>query len=130
MRQAAYVAGPMTGHPDMNFPAFKAATKFLRQSGMFARVICPTECCPDANAAWHDAMKLDIAAAMTADSVVLLPGWPTSKGATLEAFLHLKFGSKFYSLVESEREPVLVDFDDYALITRAFLNAHFNLHRE
>lgn len=31
-----YISGPMTGHPDLNRPAFDAAAKRLRENGHFA----------------------------------------------------------------------------------------------
>lgn len=79
-----YLAGPMTGLPDHNFPAFHAAAAVLRARGH--DVVNPAE----VNAAnvgkwtWEQFMRVDIGLLVTCDSVVLLPGWKASKGATLE----------------------------------------------
>lgn len=77
-----YVAGPMTGLPGLNFPAFHAATAQWRAWGH--TVINPAEVNPDTTAAWEDCMRRDIAELVTCDGILLLPGWEASRGATLE----------------------------------------------
>lgn len=80
--QRVYVAGPMTGIADLNFPAFNAATAALRDRG--AHVENPAEINPDPDADWYDAMRRDIPRLLTCDTIMLLPGWEKSRGATLE----------------------------------------------
>ena len=82
MSERVYIAGPMTGLPDLNFPAFERAAARLRESGY--TVISPHEVCPDKGMAWADALRRDIPALCTCTVVALLPGWQKSKGATLE----------------------------------------------
>lgn len=77
-----YVAGPMTGLPDLNFPAFHAAAARLRAEGH--HVENPAEINADPTAAWSDCMRKDIARLVTCDAIHLLPGWSKSKGACLE----------------------------------------------
>lgn len=77
-----YVAGPMTGLPGLNFPAFHAATAQLRAQGH--TVVNPAEVNPDPSAAWEVCMRRDIAELVTCDGIHLLPGWEASRGATLE----------------------------------------------
>lgn len=77
-----YVAGPMTGHPDLNFPAFHAATAELRAQGH--QVENPAEINADQKAQWLDCMRLDIARLVTCDAIYMLPGWVNSRGARLE----------------------------------------------
>lgn len=91
-----YIAGPMTGLPDLNFPAFHAAARQLRDLGH--EVINPAEICPDPNADWHDCMRKDIAALVTCTGIVLLPGWRNSKGATLEHHIAERLG---FEIVEA-----------------------------
>jgi len=80
-----YIAGPMTGHIELNFPAFHAAAARIREAGHVA--INPAEINPDASMSWKECMKSDIAALVTCDAIHLLPGWENSKGATLEAHI-------------------------------------------
>ncbi|MDB5822199.1 MAG: hypothetical protein JWR21_903 [Herminiimonas sp.] len=90
-----YLAGAMTGHPDLNFPAFHAAAAKLRAAGF--EVVNPAEIKgadelvayaamtpAEMSAYWQKCMRADIAALVTCDAIALLPGWEKSKGATLE----------------------------------------------
>lgn len=81
-----YVAGPMTGLPEHNFPAFHAATARLRWHGYV--VCCPTENgAPEGGKSWAHYMRRDLADLLTCDAVVTLPGWQSSRGASLEVFI-------------------------------------------
>lgn len=98
-----YVAGPMTGYPDLNFPAFHAAARDLRQRGFV--VLNPAEINADHDAEfqqrvaevtcqesrrrmerdhWRACMRRDLAALVTCYGIAMLPGWERSRGATLE----------------------------------------------
>lgn len=77
-----YIAGPMTGYPSLNFPAFHAEAAKLRAAGH--EVINPAEVNPDTTMPWAQCMRKDIAELVTCDAIRLLPGWEDSKGATLE----------------------------------------------
>ena len=80
----AYLSGPMTGLPGQNYAAFQAAAERLRSQGV--QVISPHEIIPPGAGPWSWAqhMRVDLAALLTADVIVLLPGWDTSRGAQLE----------------------------------------------
>ena len=77
-----YIAGPMTGYAELNFPAFHAEAKALRVAGL--EVINPAEINVDPNMGWAACMRADIAQLVTCDRIHLLPGWSNSKGASLE----------------------------------------------
>ena len=77
-----YIAGPMTGRPDLNFPAFFAAAHALRSMGL--EVANPAELNPDPKTPWIQCMRRDITELLTCDQIYLLRGWETSKGARLE----------------------------------------------
>ena len=97
-RKRIYVAGPMTGLPEMNFPAFHAAAYLLRSQGH--DVINPAEINPDKAMSWSDCMRTDIAALVTCDSIHLLPGWGQSKGATLEHYIAKRLGMTVVEVLE------------------------------
>lgn len=80
--QRVYIAGPMTGYVELNFPAFRAEAAALRAAGL--EVINPSEINVDPSAGWSACMRADIAQLVTCDRIHLLPGWSTSKGASLE----------------------------------------------
>jgi hypothetical protein len=77
-----YLAGPMTGLPELNFPAFHRAAANLRASGF--EVVNPAEINPDPAAGWTACMRQDIAQLVTCQAIALLPGWRSSRGAQLE----------------------------------------------
>ena len=89
-RNRIYVAGPMTGKPDLNFPAFNAEARRLRAEGW--EVVNPAEINPDHGKPWAECMRSDIAELVTCEAISLLPGWEDSRGATLEHHIAQKLG--------------------------------------
>ncbi len=85
-----YISGPMTGLPDLNFPAFNAEAARLREQG-FA-VVNPAELNPDPQATWKQCMRLDIRHLVECDAIVMLPGWERSRGARLERHIAIELG--------------------------------------
>jgi Domain of unknown function (DUF4406) len=81
-----YLAGPMTGVPERNYPAFDKATILLQDRG-FA-ILNPasidTDMQLDTRMTWDWYMRHAIRMVLTADAIALLPGWENSKGACLE----------------------------------------------
>lgn len=106
-----YLAGPMRGYDNYNFHAFFQAAALLRMKGH--DVINPAEldinekkagwnpvekkinCAPDFT--MEDALRRDfLAMCQDRDSIVLLPGWSDSKGATAELGLARLIGLEEY----------------------------------
>lgn len=75
-----YIAGPMTGLPEYNYPAFNAEARVWRCRGF--EVENPAEG-PDLPS-WAAYMRRALRQLLTCDAICLLPGWTTSKGATVE----------------------------------------------
>lgn len=81
-----YLAGPMTGYPEFNYPAFHEGAARLRALGF--RVLNPAENFGgDQTRDYREYMRADAAMILSADGIALLPGWERSKGARFE--LHL-----------------------------------------
>ena len=91
-----YVAGPMTGIVEHNFPAFNEAARRLRELGL--EVINPAELNVGLEADWAACMKGDIPHLLTCDTVALLPGWERSRGAQVESRLARDLGLKTLDL--------------------------------
>jgi Domain of unknown function (DUF4406) len=97
-----YIAGPMTGIPALNFPAFHAAAAHYRAQGF--DVINPADIngedpnpewvpgSPELAAHWAKCMRADITALLTCDKIVMLDGWTASRGATLEHHIAVTLG--------------------------------------
>ena len=85
-----YVAGPMTGIPDFNFPAFNAEAAKLRDVGFW--VENPAEHGIWEGAEWQDYLRYDLTRLALCDQIHLLPGWSKSKGARLEMHIAKALG--------------------------------------
>lgn len=104
-----YLSGPMTGHPNFNFPAFEDASERLRNLGH--EVMSPHEHdlalhpelefstgyatgdpagCPTFSL--PKAFRWDIEQILSADAIVLLPGWESSAGSKFERLVAEKCG--------------------------------------
>lgn len=81
-----YIAGPMTGYPDFNYPAFHYAATVLRAKGF--DVINPAELHGSEDSGgdhtWEWYLRAALKALLDCDEIVLLPGWEASRGAVLE----------------------------------------------
>lgn len=102
-----YIAGPMTGIPKFNYPAFITAGQLLRDAGH--EVVSPAELDDPSDVAaamaspnglmsefaggssrtWGDFLARDVKllADDGVDAIVVLPGWSRSRGARLETFV-------------------------------------------
>lgn len=90
-----YLAGPMAGLPDRNFPLFNRVAAHLRQRGH--AVFNPAENNDGGiRRARSFYMKLDIPALLASDAIVLLDGWQNSRGASLEVWLALDMGMSIF----------------------------------
>lgn len=83
-----YLAGPMTGLPDYNYPAFHAVAARLRALGH--HVENPAE--NPGQETWQAYMRQALRQMLTCDLVALLPGWADSRGATLERYIAQQVG--------------------------------------
>ena len=92
-----YVAGPMTGLPDHNYPAFHAAEALLTDAGY--RVLNPARNGTIPGDACAACMRLGLRQVLEADAVALLPGWEASRGARLEREVALALGLPVAPLV-------------------------------
>lgn len=120
-----YLAGPMSGIPQFNFPEFYRVTKLLRERHRL-EVVSPAEldakhgvdkeamASPDGDASklsttWGDLLARDVKmiADENIDGIVFLPGWQKSRGARLEASVGLLCGAKFYYWIDDGLEEVL-----------------------
>jgi hypothetical protein len=80
-----YIAGPMTGKPDLNFPLFHREAARLRAEGW--HVENPAELCKDIAGQWNACMRRDLAALLKCEAILMLPGWEWSRGASLEHYI-------------------------------------------
>lgn len=112
-----YIAGPMSGMKDFNFPAFFEAERQLEELGY--EVINPAhndgatvqEALQSAgtpespNKLWSYYMKRDLPHVMDVDMLCVLPGWQKSKGATLEVTVARALGLPLMVLKDGKLVP-------------------------
>ena len=90
MQKRIYLAGPMSGLPELNYPAFHAKAAELRAAGH--HVENPAENPAPPCGSWQGYMRMAIAQLVTCDAIHLLPGWEASRGAQLEFNLANEMG--------------------------------------
>lgn len=85
-----YIAGPMYGLPEKNYPAFRDAEAQLIEAGY--AVVSPLEADrfvlasdPEPTREWWQAITLKLM--LTTSALALLPNWEKSKGASLEVYV-------------------------------------------
>jgi len=92
-----YLAGPMSGLPEFNHPAFHDASSQLRAAGYL--VVNPAENGLAADAPWIRHMRRDIILMMqSAEAVATLPGFGDSRGALIETALAHRLGWRVESV--------------------------------
>ena len=115
--QRIYIAGPMSGLPENNYPAFHDAAERMRNRGW--HVENPAENpAPHSDAAceWTAYMRMGITQLMTCHAIYLLPGWEKSPGASVELFIAKRLGLTIY---EHARQDDVLDEHLQALVAKA-----------
>ena len=96
MNGAVYIAGPMTGIDQFNYPAFNAAAARLRAMGY--HVENPAENPAPPCGSWQAYMRMAITQLVKCDTIALLPGWEKSRGAKIEHRLATELGLSVWVL--------------------------------
>jgi hypothetical protein len=92
-----YLAGPMTGYPNDNVPAFAEMGARLRAAGYEVVIPCEGHEETQHTRTWEEWLALDFALVLGCDGIATLDGWTNSAGATREATLALTLGRPLYS---------------------------------
>jgi hypothetical protein len=85
MSETLYVAGPMSGYPEYNYPKFREVAKHLRDRGY--TVLNPVNAAVPEGSPWETYMRAALAMVLAASGVATLPDWQESRGAAIEVGL-------------------------------------------
>lgn len=115
MKKVVYIAGPMRGLPESNYPQFECVARFLRSEGW--DVCSPVEIgSAFGTAAELNADPVKLFRAMDAerdairtscDAILLLPGWERSKGARAELIIALEKNLEIITFCDLMQKPYL-----------------------
>ena len=94
-----YLAGPMSGLPDFNYPAFHAAAAVLRAQGHY--VENPAENPASTCGTWQGYMRMSLCQIAVCDCLYMLPGWRSSRGARIEHGLALDLDLEVVDFAEA-----------------------------
>ena len=112
-----YIAGPMSGQEDWNFPAFFEAERQItalghepinpaHNDGETVEKALASAGHPDRpNNSWSYYMRRDLPYVLSADAICVLPGWRSSKGASLEVHVAKAIGLPIYILRDGQLAP-------------------------
>ena len=82
-----YLAGPMSGYKEYNYPAFEANVTALRNEGVRVEsphtIPWPAEELPDEEL-WQHMMRNALRMLLGCTGIILMRGWTESRGAILE----------------------------------------------
>lgn len=137
-----YLAGPMSGLPNHNFPAFHRAAKVLRSVGF--EVVSPAELhageevpregqtWEEQYAAWCRFMRADLKVLMDCRGVFWLDGSGASKGASIEIHLANALGFDFIANISEKTIKSLIDMpqrvlDEAKVVTQKALMAEVEI---
>ena len=99
-----YIAGPMSGLPDFNYPAFFRAASQLAAVGV--EPINPARAeSREGASTWLDFMRLSLVDIAACDGVATLPGYAASRGASIEVRLADALGLPVRPVEEWTSDP-------------------------
>lgn len=105
-----YIAGPMTGLPDYNYPKFLRVEEDLKRMG-YKHILNPARIANgETGKCYSYYIRESLNLIKNADVVVFLNGWENSKGANLEhhcaTLMNLKLFDESYNLINLNEKEV------------------------
>lgn len=89
-----YLAGPMSGIEDHNFPKFNRIAGILTRCGW--TVLNPADHGVVPHARWADYLRYDLGLLCTCEAAFFMDGWHQSRGAHLEHMVCAQLGLDIY----------------------------------
>ena len=92
-KDTVYISGPMRHKPFMNFPAFFGMEAFLREI-YGCKVLNPAR--NESGLTLDQYLAIDLVMVRVSDVIIMLDGWETSEGASLEWHVAKEEGLRIY----------------------------------
>lgn len=102
-----YIAGPMTGLPGYNYPAFHAAERSLRDFFQAKHIINAAKL-NKAGTSWKKCLVNDLKKLVHCDAMLVLQGWESSKGARLEVYVGKMLDMAIYKF-DDDKNPTCIE---------------------
>lgn len=117
-KRKIYIAGPMTGLEQFNYPAFEAARGHLTELGWDAK--SPTESGVDdggvpGSVPYAVYFKAGVKLLLECDAIAMLPGWTWSSGAKRELMIAHACGMNAFSYLAGRRHAPLSELTDHEI---------------
>lgn len=126
-----YLAGPMSGIPEFNYPLFDKVAKVLRGDGH--EVVNPAELDTEEDLEGLNVvdglgvqylqraefLKRDIAELVACDAVVVLPNWQVSMGTNVEIMVAQACGIPVYPVIGVNAENPTIDTNSEPIVPNA-----------
>jgi hypothetical protein len=93
-----YIAGPISGVPDHNEPAFSRAEQRLSDNPI-------THVGVGGTTPWAEYVKFDLHVMLDCDGIAVLPDWEESRGASLEVYVAQQLAMPVLTVDEWIRGP-------------------------
>lgn len=111
MPQKTYLSGPMTGYPNFNYATFERVAKMLRSKGW--DIESPhenpaPEPMLEGQELWDYYMKLCHEQLLKCSAIILMNGWPESRGAVQEFQWALEEDLEVYYYDEWSERTILM----------------------
>lgn len=107
-----YLLGPMSGFEDYNYPVFERTATLLRGRGMLIKSPHEIDYCQDGSRRgskpYSTYMRGGFKLLIECGGIVLLPGWPRSRGARAELDVALDCDMEVLMLT---RDDLLIELD-------------------
>ena len=119
-KKRIYIAGPMTGYPNFNYPTFNAVANYFRSHDFEVFNPAATELSQKldgevkiSNEQYRACLKEDLSwICESATDIAMIPGWENSKGATAEWSLAKALGLNIRYLTKDTLANIMEWYDE------------------
>lgn len=110
-----YIAGPMTGLPERNYPAFMGAERHLAEAGYEVENPATNKPAVEGTPTWLDFMRMSLVQISRCDGIATLSGWERSNGACVEVALVVGLGLPVKNVATWVKDAEIAPYPAYGI---------------